>query len=151
MSEIVSARQRKDPESAQENEIRQWIAAQESRSIDNLEAGGREIVQLVTVLIGLVFAAINLGSDDLEAGLSLPLVVVTGFAAMLLLLAALGAALWVIFPFPSHYRPSSLTDQKALYARLLQRKAVALMLALICFGLGMVAFVVVIFTLLGYR
>jgi hypothetical protein len=106
---------------------------------------------LCTVLAGLVFAAINLGSSELEASVSHPTVIIAGFVSMGMLLSALLAALIVVYPFPNRYRPASLSDQKTLYQKLIGRKANALAAAVLFFGVGMIAFVVVIFTILAYR
>lgn len=147
--DVVSVKVRE--ESPQEVALAAWFTEQESKSVDNLEAAARQLIQLVTAFYGVLFGIISLGSDSVEASLSAPVVLFFGALSILALLAALLASLVVIAPLPYRYRTASLTDQKAAFETMLSRKANGLLLATVSFGLGLVAFVALIFVMLYLR
>ncbi len=147
--DVVSVKVRE--ESPQEAELAKWFATQQTKSVDNLEAAARQIIQLVTAFYSVLFGIISLGSDSFEASLTSPAVMFFGVLAILALLVALIASLVVIAPLPHRYRAASVSDQRTVFASLLARKANSLLLATSSFGLGLIAFVGLIFVMLFLR
>ncbi len=128
-------------EEAQEEWLRGWFDEQEKLAAGSLEEGGRQIIQLVTALFGLMFGALALGSDSLEASLHRPEVVWAGLAALVILLIALVAALGVVLPlFSYRYNPDQPATQQRAYRAMVSRKVIGLRVAVVCFGLGLAAF-----------
>jgi Flp pilus assembly protein protease CpaA len=147
--EIVSVKIR--PETEDEAALRSWFDKQEADTVSNLEAGARQIIQLVTAFYGVIFGVVALGKDKFEASLHLPAVIAFGAVAILALLAALIAGLVVVAPLPYRYRSASLLDQKAVYAKMLGRKSTSLLISAIAFGLGLAAFASLIVAMLYHR
>jgi hypothetical protein len=146
---VVSATSRPPTEAELEalTEIKKYQAA----SIDNLEAAAKQIITLVSSFYGLIFGIIALGNDKFEAPLKLVPIRLFGGAAILLWLLALAAALAVIMPRPYSYRNASLTDIQTVRQALLTFKSNWLSTALGSFGAGLVAFAVVVITMLVNR
>ena len=129
------------PEPAADEALREWFETQELKSVDSLEAGARQIIQLVGLFYGVLFGALSLGSASLEAALHHPWVIVAGVTAIIALLVAVLAALVVTLPlFAYRYNPHKPAEQRAVFQKLLRRKVGGLRLALIAFGLGLIAF-----------
>lgn len=133
--ELVAVR----PETPEEARLREWWARQAVAAPDNLEAAARQIIGLVSGLLGVLFGVLALAANPLPVYLQRDDVRVAGVAAIALLLAALLAGLAVIFP-QSAIAPRARPDEQAgQFAALLGRKSSALGLAAVCFGLGVVA------------
>ena len=147
--DIVSVTSR--PLTDEEKDLVTWFETQEAESINNLEAGARQIVSLITAFYGLIFGVIALGSDKFEASLRLPWVISLGGVTIGLLLLALGAALVVVAPKRYAYREASLDDRRATYHKILAYKSNWLLAATILFGLGLTAFAGLIISLLLAR
>lgn len=147
--DIVSVKIRQETE--EEAELRAWFDQQEAETINNLEAGARQVIQLVTAFYGVIFGVVALGKDKFEASLHVPVVVVSGAVAILAMLGALIAALAVVLPAGYRYRPASLSDQRVVYRKILLRKWRGLTAAIIAFGLGLGAFAALIVAMLAYR
>jgi hypothetical protein len=105
----------------------------------------------VTTFYGLIFGVLALSQDTFVATLRLPWVIIFGSLAVVLLLLALGAALMVVIPLGYDYREARLDDIKAVYGKMLARKSIWLQTSLGLFGLGLVAFAVLIISLLTAR
>lgn len=140
MAKVVETRR----ETAEEKALRAWFAAQETARMENLEAGARQIMQLVTAFYGLVFGVVALGSDSLPASLRTPPALILSLGSILSLFVALAAALAVIYPAEQRYRPASLSDQKRVYENLIKRKQQGLIAATLAFGLGLFMFALLI-------
>ena len=139
------------PERPEETALAAWFQEQEQATLGHIEAGARQIIQLVTVFYGVIFGIISLGKEQIAVSLRSPLVIILSGAAIFSLLLALIFALVVVTPLPIRYRPASLSDQKAAYQAMLTRKAAGLRVATITFGLGLAAFAWLIFDLLYRR
>jgi len=138
-------------ETADEAKLREWFDKQNGVIMDNLEAGARQVIQLVTAFYTVIFGIISLGKDKFEPSLNQPAVVLLGGAAILLLLAALIAALVVVSPFAYRYREASVTDQKKTYSAIVARKSVGFTVSGVAFGLGLAAFAALIVVMLAAR
>lgn len=114
-----------------------WFKKQEAASVDNLEAGARQIIVLVTTFMSIVLGALALGKDKFDAVLRLPWVGGTGIITLGLLLAALLAALVVVLPFAYRYRGASLDDKRRTYQRITRTKSRGLLVAAVFFWFGM--------------
>jgi len=147
--DIVSVTSR--PLRDEEKDTVDWFEAQEAESVNNLEAGARQIIGLVTAFYGVIFGVIGLGSDKFEASLRLPWVIGLGGASVGLLLLALGAALAAAAPRRYSYREASLDDMRTVYQRILAFKSNWLRAATVLFGLGLAAFAGLIVSLLLAR
>lgn len=139
-------------ETPEEAGLREWFAEQEKKSIDHLEGGARQIIQLVTALYGVIFGVLSLGSDKLEATLHYRWVIIPGMAAVLAMLGGLIAALVVVLPlFAYRYNPHQPAGQLRAYQKMVAVKSVGLRLAVFGFGLGLAAFAWLIVAMLYYR
>lgn len=139
-------------ETPQEEALRLWFEEQEKDNINNLEAGARQIIQLVTALYGVIFGVLSLGSDKLEATLHYRWVIIPGMTAVLAMLGAIIAALVVVLPLFSYtYNPHQPAEQQAAYEQMLKRKSWGVRLAVIGFGIGLAAFAWLITSMLYYR
>lgn len=128
----------------QENAILDFFEEMRGKSIDNLEAGAREIIGLSTGLLGLLMGVVTLGGNRVAPSLltNEARFLVLGVVGLLLL--ALGSALGVVLPVAYRYRPSSLDDQSKAYQKLLDRKAYWLRFAIIIFGLSILGFAILV-------
>lgn len=147
--DIVSVSQRRLTD--EEGDVLAWIETQEIEAIPNLEAGARQIITLVTAFYGVIFGVLALGRDAFEATLNQPATGLVGFAAIVLLLAALGAALVVVMPRSYRYGEKRLDEMKAAYRQMVAHKATWLRFANILFGLGLTMFAVLILVMLAGR
>ena len=123
----------------------------EQESLDNLEKGARDLLQLVTALFGILFGILALGGDTVAAPLRLPGVILPAAISLLALLITLIAALDVIVPGPYRIRRQSLSDQAGAWERMLRRKRDGLRAAAVSFGIGLSAFATLIAALLYVR
>jgi hypothetical protein len=147
--DIISVETRSETED--ETRLREWFDKQEGVIMDNLEAGARQVIQLVTAFYTVLFGVIALGKDKFEVSVKRPEVILLGGAAILLLLGALIAALAVVSPFGYRYREASVTDQKKTYAAIVARKSTGFTISGIFFGLGLAAFAALIVVMLFLR
>lgn len=139
------------PESDREAALRKFFAEQEVKSIDNLEAAARQIIQLVTALLGLLFGVLALSDGDAVAALKTPLVFWPGLLALGLTLIGLVCALAVIWPGLSTPRAHVPADEERAFAALLARKRDWLYRAVVAFGGGMLAFAVTVMVMMWLR
>jgi hypothetical protein len=150
MTEISVGEPRR--ETPPEEALRLWFDEQEKKSLDNLEAGARQIITLVTTIYGLLFGALAFGSEKMEASLHYRPVLVPGTVAILAMLGAVIAALAVVLPiFAYTYNPHQPATQQAAYQTMLKVKSWGLRLAVLGFGVGLVAFAWFISAMLYYR
>jgi len=139
------------PPSDDEQDVITRVEEQESQSIDNLEAGARQIITLTTTFFGFLFGVIALGSDKFEASLNTTWVAVLGWFAVGLLLAGLLAALMVVWPHRYTYQENRLDQMKTVYRHIIATKTWWLQWALGLFGAGLVAFAGLILLMLMAR
>lgn len=119
-----------------------WSAEQEAKNLDRLEEGGRTLIQMVTLLYGLLFGVLAL--KDAPSYLDAPLVRLAGLGSVLLLGITLLAALVAVFPFAYRYHAYSITAREKVQGQILERKSRALAVALVSFVAALVAFAVLI-------
>ena len=135
----------------EENQLLARFAQWEAESLTNLESGARQIIQLVSALLGVMLGALALGDEKFVVTLHMPLVI---FLAALVLVAWLGAlltALAVVIPGEFRPRRASLDDMRATYSALLQQKSERLYWAVVTFGAGVILFALLILILLVNR
>jgi uncharacterized membrane protein len=135
----------------EESDVADWFEKQESESVNNIEAGARQIIALITAFYGLIFGVLAFGADKFEASLERPWVIGLGALAVVLFLAGLGAALAVVIPRRYEYREASLDDMQAAYHKITGHKSDWLRVAMLCFGLGLAAFAALILGILLAR
>ncbi len=140
------------PERPEEVFLREWFAEQEKKSIDNLEGGARQIISLVSLFYGAIFGVLSLGQDKLEPSLHSCPVLVLGTVAVLAFLIAVIAALNGVLPFYRFtYNPHKPAEQKETFQKILNRKWWSVKAATIAFGVGLIAFAVLVLVMLYYR
>jgi hypothetical protein len=108
-------------------------------SPDTLEAAARTVLGLITGLLGVLFAVLAVASDPLPGYLRLPLVRGLGVVTVTALLVALVGALSVVLPRRVRVASARPDEQADAFQRLLARKSRWLAVAVIAFGLGLVA------------
>ena len=123
----------------------------EESSLDHLDEGARQIIQLVTALYGVIFGVLALGAEKMGAELHRPLVLVLGIAAVLAFLVALLAAAWAVLPQPYYYRSANLTDKKARYTQMIEHKSRTLYVAFVAFAFGAILFALLVIGMLYWR
>ena len=135
-------------ETEEEAETRKWFSAQALESPKTLDEAARLLIGLVTALLSALFGVLTVSADKLPPYLSLPLVKISGVAAIVLWLAALLLSLWVVLP--RHWRAdaSKPTEQKQVFAQILVHKSRWLAAAVICFGLAVLTQAIVLITAL---
>lgn len=132
---VVSIRE----ETPAEAELRKWFAQQVTASPANLEEAARQIIGLVTALLGVLFGVVALTEDKLPAYLQLPVVRWLSVAAVALWLLALLAALGVVLPRRWTANPAQPASQAEAFDQILRLKSAALTAAAITFWLGVSA------------
>lgn len=132
------------PETAREQALRQWWAEQELKSPANLEAAARQIITLVTSLLGLLLAILAVAEDPLPAYLASSGLRLAGGLAILALLGALWAALIAVWPRRYAAAPDLPQQQAAEFQKIIRFKSQAVMAALILFGLGLLLLAMVL-------
>ncbi|MDA0242075.1 MAG: hypothetical protein OT477_01540 [Chloroflexi bacterium] len=124
------------PESHEEEVLRQWWNQQRLEGVDNLEKMAREIIGLVTGLLGLLLGVLAVAEDPLPTYLQQWSVRGLGIAAIVAFLVALGTALVVIYPRPWSDLYNQPEAQKAQFDQLLNGKSYWLKWSMRFFGAG---------------
>jgi hypothetical protein len=119
-----------------EKALAAWFAEQALASPGNLEVAAREIVGLVTGLLGLLLGVLSVSGDPLPSSLWLPWMRPLGAIAVACLFLALLCALAVLWPRRTAVSSRRPDRQKAAFDRMLAWKAWGLRAAAIAFGLG---------------
>ena len=126
-------------ETPEERTLRRRFAEQALASPDTLEAAARAILGLVTALLTVLFGVLAVASDPLPSYLRLPLVRGLGVGAVGALLVALVASLGVVLPRRIKIASARPDRQAEAFRDLVARKSRWLTVAVIAFGLGLVA------------
>ena len=126
-------------ETEEEKALGEWFEKQALASPDTLEAAARTILGLVTALLGVLFGVLAVTADPLPAYFNLPLVRCLGVVSVAALLVALTGALGVVLPLRVEVASARPDQQARAFQRLMARKSRWLTLAVIAFGLGLVA------------
>ncbi len=124
------------PPTPEEERLLAWFAEQELRSPDHLEAAARQVVGLVTGMVGLLLGVVAVAQNPLPTYLAWPPLRWLAAAGIVFLLLALVAGLIVLWPRRVEVSPHNLTEQRTTLETILRRKARALSLAMGLFGLG---------------
>jgi len=130
--ELVGLRE----ETPQEAALYDWFSKQATASPDRLEEAGRQIIGLVTALLGVLFGVVALTGETLPAYLQLLVVRALSIGAVGLWLVALLAALWVVLPWRWAVNPARPAAQAQVFATLLRHKSNALTVSVATFGVG---------------
>ena len=126
-------------ETPEERALRKWFAQQALASPDALEAAARTILSLVTALLGVLYGVLAVAEDPLPAYFRLPAVRWLGVGTVGALLVALVGTLGVVLPQRIQVSSARPDQQASAFAALLARKSRWLTVAVIAFGLGLVA------------
>lgn len=136
------------PESEKEKRQREWLADQELKSVDNLEAAARQLISLVTALFGILFGVLTVSSNPLPVYFTYPTLRVLGVVSIILLLLTLVGALVVILPIPQRSYAQQPDRQAQLVKNLLLRKMWGLYSAVILFGVALVVLGIILISAL---
>lgn len=140
MPKVLSTRE----ETSEEKKLREWFESQALESPKNLEEAARLIIGLVTGLLGALFGVLTVSAEKIPAYLALPLVKWSGVGAVILWLGALLCALVVVAPRPWKSDAGKPETQAQTFQTLLRHKSEWLNLAVVLFGLALVALGVVL-------
>lgn len=133
--EVVGTR----PATPQEEALADWFTQQHFKSPDTLDAAARQIVTLVTALLGLLFTILSVAADPLPTFMQWPLVLGLGALTVILLLLALLLALCVLRPSRVQVSSHKLEEQRQAFTHLVERKAGRLTAAYVFFFSGLLA------------
>jgi hypothetical protein len=134
---------------AEEERLVELFAEIEGKQLDFLDQAAKRIIELVTALLGILFAVIAFGSDFPPPYLAgnLPAKLLSG-ASLVCYLGALLVALWAVQPRDyKHYR-HNLTEMREELQRMIDDKARPLRVAGILFGAGSILLAVLIATVI---
>lgn len=132
------------PPAPEEERLAEWFAEQQLRSPDHLEAAARQVVGLVTGLVGLLLGVVAVAEPALPAYLACPAVRGLAVAGILLLLLALLFGVLTLWPRRWAVPSRDLKRQREAFEALLRRKSRALSAAILCFFLGLAALAAVL-------
>lgn len=143
--EIVEVR----PPTPEEEALVSLFSDLEKGSLDALDAGARQVITLVTGLLGLFLGILALG--DAPPYLAYPEVRGLGLGATGAFFVALWLALNALRPRPYPFARHSLTQMRARLAEMREAKSRSLRWAHRAFGLGVLALALLLADLLAWR
>jgi len=126
-------------ETPRERALHEWFEKQALASPDTLEAAARTILGLVTGLLGVLFGVLAVKEDPLPSYFRLPVVRWLGVGTVAALLVALVGTLGVVLPRRIQIASARLDQQAEAFQKLMSRKSRWLSVAVIAFGLGLLA------------
>jgi hypothetical protein len=131
MSKKTPAAQSAPLSKADEN-LLDYFKDLESKSLETIESAAKQIISLVTTLLGLFFGVLVLRGD--AASIASFEIKLFGLLALLGYFAALFFALDVVMPRRFNIPGADLTAMRATLEELFERKSHALILAQLAFG-----------------
>jgi hypothetical protein len=134
------------PLNQSDEELQAFFESLERESLKTLEDAARQIIALVTTLLGIFFGV--LAFKDNPAFLASPLVRILGVFSLWGLIVALFCALDVVMPRLMNVPESNLTEMRNVLRALFQRKSRSLTGAQWAFGAGTLFLLGIIVTLL---
>jgi uncharacterized membrane protein YhdT len=126
-------------ESAEEEALRKWFDQQRLNSPTNLEDAAKLIIGLISGLLTVMFGVLAIAQKDLPGYLAFPAVHWLGALVVALLFISLASALVVVLPFRTSTKSDQPQDQRQAFEGLLERKAIAITVTAVAFGLGIAA------------
>lgn len=145
--EETGAVARSAPLSPADEQLVAFFRDLEQKSLDTLESAARQLITLVTTLLGLFFGV--LAFKDNPRYLQIPAVRALGGLAAGFYVLALFLALDVVMPRRLEVPLASLTQMRQLLRALFDRKSRSLRWAQIAFALGTLALLALILLLLA--
>lgn len=136
------------PLTAEDRQLIEFFAGVRRSSLEALEAGARQLIGLVTTLLGLFFGV--LAFKDEPAYLASPMIKMIGTFSAMGYIAALFTALAVVLPRELNVPRYDLTAMRELLGDLYKHKSRFLSLSQACFAFGTLALLALILSLL-YR
>ncbi len=135
MPKVISTRE----ETSEEKKLREWFETQAFESPKNLEDAARLLIGLITGLLGALFGVLTVSAETLPAYLSLPLVKWCGVLAVGLWLLSLLCGLAVVTPRKWQSDAGKPGMQSQVFTAMLGHKSRWLKVAVILFGLAVIA------------
>jgi hypothetical protein len=121
-----------------EQATREWFEKQSLASPDSLNEAARQIITVVTTLLGILLGILALASHPLPTYLRLPVIRGLGIGVVVLLLLSLAVALIVTHPLRWQVNPNRPVEQIRTFQRILRIKSIGLGIAATLFWLGLV-------------
>jgi hypothetical protein len=134
------------PLSKADEDLLEYFKSLERNSLDAIDGAARQIVSLVTTLLGLFFGI--LAFKDNPSYLALEAVKLTGALSAVLFIVALFFALDVVMPRSFDVPSADLAAMQKLLLDLFNQKSRSLLWAQIAFGIGTLCLLAVIILLL---
>jgi hypothetical protein len=132
---VVDIREETPAEAAR----REWFEKQALAAPDNLEAAARQIIGLVTALLGVLFGVLTVAGDPLPGYMQLLIIRWLGIAVVVSLLLALLTSLLVILPFKRETASGKPDSQERVFREILNFKSYFLFWGAVLFGIGLLA------------
>jgi hypothetical protein len=133
------------PPTAEEERLVDLFAEMESKQLEFLDEAAKRIIELVTALLGLLFAVIAFGSDFPPPYLvGHPFAQFVSGAALVCYLGALLVALWAVQPRTYRHDRHNLDEMRAELRQMIAHKARPLRVAGLLFGLASLLLVVLL-------
>lgn len=134
------------PTDSSDERLYNWFLDVEKEIIKTFEDAARQLIGLITALLGLFFGVLAFG--DNPPFLSFLEIKILGVLSSCAFLAALFAALWVICPQKIDIPLSNLTRMRQIRKEIYDRKSRNLKISLIIFAFGVICLLGVIIRLL---
>lgn len=134
------------PTDSADERLYDWFQDVEKETIKTFEDAARQLIGLITALLGLFFGVLAFG--DNPTFLSFPIIKILGVLSSCALMGALFAALYVIYPQKIDIPLSNLTRMRQIRKEIYDRKNRNLKISLIIFAFGVVCLLGVIIRLL---
>lgn len=133
------------PPTAEEERLVDLFAEIESKQLEFLDEAAKRIIELVTALLGLLFAVMAFGGEFPPPYLAgNPFARFVSGAALVCYLGALLVALWAVQPRSYRHDRHNLTEMRAELQQMIAHKARPLRVAGVLFGLASLLLVVLI-------
>jgi len=129
-----------------DEDLLDYFKGLERHSLDAFEQAGRQLISLITTLLGLFFGV--LAFKDNPSYLSCPIVKTTAALAAVSFIAALFFALYVLVPRRFDVPTSDLSAMRGVLLMMFRRKRRALLGAQITFAIGTLLLLAVILLLI---
>lgn len=133
---------------AEEEALAAWFTDQQTKSVDNLEQGARQLITLCSSLLTVLLGITALSAQTSPPYLKMPFFQFCSVVTVVMLLITLAAALVVIMPGANPVTINDPASLRSTFAALRSYKNNGLRAALFAFAIGMVTLTGMIVTAL---
>ena len=125
-----------EAETPEEKRLRLWWEQQELESVNNVEKAAREVIALVTGLLGLLMGMLAVAEDPLPNYLNSDVVKGLSIATIVAFLVALSGSLLVIYPRQWKVHRYQSIHRETIFRELLEYKQRFWLVGAGAFGVG---------------